>query len=325
MKLPPQQLTALAQEVLEMEAQAILALKSRIDDHFVAACEQLYDCQGRIVVTGMGKSGHIGGKIAATLASTGSPAFFVHPGEASHGDLGMITAQDVVIAISNSGSTVEILSIVPIIRRQNVCLIAMTGNPESQLARTADIHLDISVEKEACPLNLAPTSSTTATLALGDALAVSLLKIRGFTAEDFARSHPGGKLGRRLLLSVRDVMHCGADIPRVAPGTPLRDALMEMTAKSLGCTTITDDDDKLIGIYTDGDLRRTLDQQIDIHNVSIDTEMTSPCRSIAANALAVDALNLMEQYKINALPVTDDDNRVIGALNMLDLLRAGVV
>jgi arabinose-5-phosphate isomerase len=325
MKLPPQQLTALAQEVLEMEAQAILALKSRIDDHFVAACEQLYDCQGRIVVTGMGKSGHIGGKIAATLASTGSPAFFVHPGEASHGDLGMITAQDVVIAISNSGSTVEILSIVPIIRRQNVCLIAMTGNPESQLARTADIHLDISVEKEACPLNLAPTSSTTATLALGDALAVSLLKIRGFTAEDFARSHPGGKLGRRLLLSVRDVMHGGADIPRVAPGTPLRDALMEMTAKSLGCTTITDDDDKLIGIYTDGDLRRTLDQQIDIHNVSIDTEMTSPCRSIAANALAVDALNLMEQYKINALPVTDDDNRVIGALNMLDLLRAGVV
>lgn len=325
MKLPSQQVVKLAREVLETEAQAILALQSRIDDSFIAACEHLYDCKGRIVVTGMGKSGHIGGKIAATLASTGSPAFFVHPGEASHGDLGMITPGDVVLAISNSGSTEEILKIIPIIRRQNVCLISMTGNPASQLAQLADINLDISVEKEACPLNLAPTSSTTVTLALGDALAVSLLKIRGFTAEDFARSHPGGKLGRRLLLSVRDVMHGGKDIPRVAPGTPLRDALMEMTAKSLGCTTITDDDNTLLGIYTDGDLRRTLDQQIDIHNVSIDSEMTSPCRTITAEALAVDALNLMEAHKISALPVVDAHHRVVGALNMLDLLRAGVV
>ncbi len=325
MTLPQQQLLDLARDVLDTEAQAIAALRSRLDDTFIAACDKLYDCRGRIVVTGMGKSGHIGGKIAATLASTGSPAFFVHPGEASHGDLGMITADDVVIAISNSGSTDEILSIVPIIRRLDVPLIAMTGNPASPLAAACDIHLDISVEKEACPLNLAPTSSTTVTLALGDALAVSLLKIRGFTAEDFARSHPGGKLGRRLLLSVRDVMHDGDDVPRVAPGTPLTVALMEMTAKSLGCTTITDSSGQLIGIYTDGDLRRTLDRQIDIHQLNIDSEMTSPCRAISADALAVDALNLMEKHKINALPVIDADNRVIGALNMLDLLRAGVV
>ncbi len=325
MTLPHSQLLDLARDVLDTEAQAILTLKSRLDGAFITACDKLYDCRGRIVVTGMGKSGHIGGKIAATLASTGSPAFFVHPGEASHGDLGMITADDVVIAISNSGATDEILSIVPIIRRLDVPLIAMTGNPASPLAAACDIHLDISVEKEACPLNLAPTSSTTVTLALGDALAVSLLKIRGFTAEDFARSHPGGKLGRRLLLSVRDVMHAGDDVPRVAPGTPLTAALMEMTAKSLGCTTITDSSGQLIGIYTDGDLRRTLDRQIDIHQLNIDSEMTSPCRTITADALAVDALNLMEKHKISALPVIDADNRVIGALNMLDLLRAGVV
>jgi len=325
MTLPRQQLLTLAQEVLDTEAQAILALKGRIDGAFADACERLYDCRGRIVVTGMGKSGHIGGKIAATLASTGSPAFFVHPGEASHGDLGMITADDVVIAISNSGSTSEILEIVPIIRRLEVPLIAMTGSAASPLGQLADIHLDISVEKEACPLNLAPTSSTTVTLALGDALAVSLLKIRGFTAEDFARSHPGGKLGRRLLLSVGDVMHKEADIPSVRPGTPLTEALMEMTAKSLGCTTITDGDGRLIGIYTDGDLRRTLDRQVDLRRLTIDSEMTSPCRSITADALAVDALNMMERHNINALPVVDGEGRVIGALNMLDLLRAGVV
>jgi len=325
MTFPNDQMLTLAREVLETEAQAIQALKARIDGAFIEACERLYDCRGRIVVTGMGKSGHIGGKIAATLASTGSPAFFVHPGEASHGDLGMITADDVVLAISNSGSTEEILNIVPIIRRLEVPLIAMTGDAGSPLAGAADIHLDISVEREACPLNLAPTSSTTVTLALGDALAVTLLKIRGFTAEDFARSHPGGKLGRRLLLTVGDVMHRGDDVPRVRPGTPLTEALMEMTAKSLGCTTITDADHRLIGIYTDGDLRRTLDRQIDLHRLTIDSEMTSPCRSIGADALAVDALNLMERHKISALPVIDDDHRVVGALNMLDLLRAGVV
>lgn len=325
MKLPEKQLIALAQEVLDTEAQAILALQHRIDGAFARACEMLYDCQGRIVVTGMGKSGHIGGKIAATLASTGSPAFFVHPGEASHGDLGMITAEDTVIAISNSGSTDEILNIVPIIRRLDVPLIAMTGHPDSPLAQLSTVHLDISVEKEACPLNLAPTSSTTVTLALGDALAVSLLKIRGFTAEDFARSHPGGKLGRRLLLTVHDVMHKGDDVPRVQPGTALPEALMEMTAKSLGCTTVVDAEDHLIGIYTDGDLRRTLDRGTDIHRLQIDSEMTSPCRSISADALAVEALNRMEQYNISALPVVDDNNRVVGALNMLDLLRAGVV
>ncbi len=325
MTLPTEQMLTLAREVLETEAQAILALKSRIDGAFAAACERLYDCRGRIVVTGMGKSGHIGGKIAATLASTGSPAFFVHPGEASHGDLGMITADDVVLAISNSGSTEEILNIVPIIRRLDVPLIAMTGNADSPLASAADIHLDISVAREACPLNLAPTSSTTVTLALGDALAVTLLKTRGFTAEDFARSHPGGKLGRRLLLTVADVMHRGDDIPQVRPGTPLTEALMEMTAKSLGCTTVTDAEGRLIGIYTDGDLRRTLDRQIDLHRLTIDSEMTAPCRHIGADALAVDALNLMEKHNISALPVVDDDDRVVGALNMLDLLRAGVV
>ncbi|MGV6816274.1 MAG: KpsF/GutQ family sugar-phosphate isomerase [Thiotrichales bacterium] len=325
MKLPAEQVKALAREVIEIESRAVAALGHRINGDFVSACEHLYDCKGRIVVTGMGKSGHIGGKIAATLASTGSPAFFVHPGEASHGDLGMITDQDAVLAISNSGETEELLNIVPIIRRQSVTLISMTGNRESRLARQATVNLDISVEKEACPLNLAPTSSTTVTLALGDALAVSLLKIRGFTAEDFARSHPGGKLGRRLLLNVSDVMHDGEAIPCVLPGTSLKDSLMEMTAKTLGFTAICDANRTLIGVYTDGDLRRSLDKGIDINLASIDTEMTAPCQSISPDALAVDALNLMESQKINALPVTDGSNRLVGAVNMLDLLRAGVV
>lgn len=325
MKLPADQLKTLAREVIDIESRAVASLSERIDADFVSACEHLYDCQGRIVVTGMGKSGHIGGKIAATLASTGSPAFFVHPGEASHGDLGMITDQDAVLAISNSGETEELLNIVPIIRRQSVTLITMTGNPESRLAKLATVNLDISVEKEACPLNLAPTSSTTVTLALGDALAVSLLKIRGFTADDFARSHPGGKLGRRLLLSVNDVMHGGDSIPCVRPGTPLKDGLMEMTAKSLGFTAICSPDQELIGIYTDGDLRRSLDKGIDINKALIDSEMTAPCQSIHPDSLAVDALNMMETGTINALPVTDENNRLVGALNMLDLLRAGVV
>jgi arabinose-5-phosphate isomerase len=323
--LPTEQLKASACAVLELEGQAVLALKERIDKSFFDACKYLLDCKGRIVVTGMGKSGHIGGKIAATLASTGSPAFFVHPGEASHGDLGMITDQDVVLAISNSGETEELLIILPIIRRLGIPLISMTGNPQSRLAEQANANLDISVEKEACPLNLAPTSSTTVTLAMGDALAVSLLDIRGFTKEDFARSHPGGKLGKRLLLTVADVMHTDDTVPKVPLGTLLRDTLDEISRKGLGFTTIIDDNNQLIGLYTDGDLRRSLDQDANIHTTVIDDIMTSPCQSIGKQALAVDALNQMEGKAIFVLPVVDDKNQVIGALNMHDLLRTGVV
>jgi len=325
MRIDPEQLKTLAQEVIDIEGKAVLALHDRVDADFVHACELMLACEGRIVVTGMGKSGHIGGKLAATLASTGSPAFFVHPGEASHGDLGMITDKDVVLAISNSGETDELLTIVPIIKRIQIPLISMTGNPQSRLAQQANVNLDISVEKEACPLNLAPTSSTTVTLALGDALAVSLLKIRGFTADDFARSHPGGKLGKRLLLSVGDIMHTGDAIPLVNKGIMLSKALVEISNKGLGMTTIVDDQNKLVGVYTDGDLRRTLDLQLDIHKTAISSIMTHPCQSISAESLAVDALNLMEDKAINALPVVDDNNNVTGALNMHDLLRAGVV
>lgn len=312
-------------DVLEMEGQAVLKLKDRIDQLFATACQYMLDCTGRVVVTGMGKSGHIGGKIAATLASTGTPSFFVHPGEASHGDLGMITSGDVVLAISNSGETDELLTIVPMIKRLGVPLITMTGNASSRLAVQADVNLDISVEKEACPLNLAPTTSTTVTLALGDALAVSLLKVRGFTAEDFARSHPGGKLGRRLLLSVGDLMHRGDRIPKVSADDVLRDALVEISKKSLGFAAVVDAEDHLLGIYTDGDLRRTLDQNLSIREVRVRSVMTAPGASITANALAVDALNLMEEKSIFALPVVDSGHRVIGALHMHDLLRAGVV
>lgn len=325
MSFDPEQLKTLAQEVIEIEGKAVLALQDRVDADFVRACELMLACDGRIVVTGMGKSGHIGGKLAATLASTGSPAFFVHPGEASHGDLGMITDKDVVLAISNSGETDELLTIVPIIKRIQIPLITMTGSPQSRLAQQATVNLDISVEKEACPLNLAPTSSTTVTLALGDALAVSLLKIRGFTADDFARSHPGGKLGKRLLLSVGDVMHTDDAIPLVNKDILLSQALVEMSKKGLGMTTVVNDQNTLVGVYTDGDLRRTLDQQLDIHKTTISSVMTQPCQSIFADALAVDALNLMEEKSINALPVIDNNNQVIGALNMHDLLRTGVV
>jgi arabinose-5-phosphate isomerase len=325
MSLPAEQLKTSARAVLELEGQAVLALKERIDKNFIKACETLFSCKGRIVVIGMGKSGHIGGKIAATLASTGSPAFFVHPGEASHGDLGMITDQDVVLAISNSGETEELLTILPIIRRLGIPLISMTGNPDSRLAQQANANLDISVEKEACPLNLTPTSSTTVTLAMGDALAVSLLNIRGFTKEDFARSHPGGKLGKRLLLTVDDVMHRDEAIPKIPLGTVLRQALEEISNKGLGFTTIVADGNQLIGIYTDGDLRRSLDQGADIHTTLIDDIMTSPCQSTTSVALAVDALNQMEERAIFVLPVVDDTHQVVGALNMHDLLRAGVV
>ncbi len=321
-----QQIIKMARAVIDTETTAIQALKARIDDQFVRACEYMLNCQGRIVVIGMGKSGHIGGKIAATLASTGSPAFFVHPGEASHGDLGMITAQDVVLTLSNSGGTEEILTIVPLIKRLGVPLIALTGNPASRLATEADVHLDISVEREACPLGLAPTSSTTATLVMGDALAISLLESRGFTADDFALSHPGGRLGKRLLLHVADLMHSGDSLPKVNRQASLADALVEMSQKGLGMTTVVDNDDHLLGIFTDGDLRRLLDHgKIDIHTLKISDAMTRSFTSIDKDRLAAEALQFMDSKRINALPVVDGDKRLIGALNMHDLLRAGVV
>lgn len=311
--------------VIELEAEAVAALAARLDNNFSNACRFILDGKGRVVVTGMGKSGHIGGKIAATLASTGTPAFFVHPGEAQHGDLGMITPGDVVLAISNSGETTEILTILPIIKRMGVKLIAMTGNTKSSLAQAADAHLDARVEKEACPHNLAPTSSTTATLALGDALAVALLKSRNFTPEDFARSHPGGKLGRRLLLYVRDLMHTGVRIPVVPETATLREALLEMTGKGLGMTGVVGADGKLAGLYTDGDLRRTLNKGADVYNAKIADVMTRNPKTCQAGQLAAEIVQFMEQHKINALMVVDDERRIVGALNMHDLLRAGVV
>ncbi len=319
-------LQQLARAVIDTEAAAVAALSSRIDNTFVHACRFMYDCEGRIVVTGMGKSGHIGEKIAATLASTGSPAFFVHPGEASHGDMGMITPQDVVLALSNSGETGEILTILPLIKRMGVPLIALTGKPDSNLARAADAHLDVSVEKEACPLGLAPTASTTATLAMGDALAVALLESRNFTADDFALSHPGGQLGRRLLLHIDDVMHGGDKVPSVASTATLSDALLEMTAKGLGMTAIVDEQNRVAGIFTDGDLRRVLDHgEVNVREIAIDSVMTPNCKTASRGMLAVEVLHLMEQHKINALLVVDDDGKLVGALNMHDLLRAGVV
>jgi len=319
-----EKLRALGLAVVMTERDAIEALVPRINSEFVKACELCLACKGRIVVTGMGKSGHIGSKIAATLASTGSPSFFVHPGEASHGDLGMITRDDVVVAISNSGETDEILTILPIIKRLGVPLISMTGNPESVLSTEAEVNLDISVEKEACPLGLAPTSSTTATLVMGDALAVALLEARGFTADDFARSHPGGRLGRRLLLHVQDVMRTGDDIPSIPPQVPLEKALLEISKKGMGMAAITDEQGQVIGVYTDGDLRRSLDHKVDIHHTQIGEIMTHPCRTASPDMLAVEALKLMDDFKISALPVTDSEGFLIGALNMHDLLRAGV-
>ncbi|PAV25336.1 arabinose-5-phosphate isomerase [Tamilnaduibacter salinus] len=314
-----------AQQAIAIQREAIDALTERIDERFDRACDTIIACRGRVVVTGMGKSGHIGKKIAATLASTGTPAFFVHPGEASHGDLGMITGQDVVLAISNSGNTSEVLTILPLIKRMGAPLISMTGNPASTLAREAVANLDISVPQEACPLGLAPTSSTTATLVMGDALAVSLLEARGFSAEDFALSHPGGSLGRRLLLRVDDIMHTGERIPRVSPDTRLSGALLEISRKGLGMTTIVDDDDHLIGIFTDGDLRRTLDRNVDVHTTPIADVMTRNGRTIGREQLAAEALNIMDDIRINALPVTDQHNVLVGAINMHDLLRAGVL
>ena len=323
-----QKVIALASAVLETEAEAVTTLIGRIDDAFLRACEYMLACKGRVVVSGMGKSGHIGNKVAATLASTGTPAFFMHPGEASHGDLGMITENDVVLAYSNSGETNELLTILPLIRRIGVPMIALTGNPESTLAREADVHIDVSVEKEACPLGLAPTASTTAALAMSDALAVSLLETRGFTAEDFALSHPGGSLGRRLLLHISDVMHQGKDIPLVTPEQPMSAALLEMTRQGLGLAVVVEDLDTMTlrGVFTDGDLRRMLDHgEINIHSMKVSEHMTSPCKSVLPTILAAEALQMMEEFKISALPVVDEQQRVVGAFNMHDLLRAGVV
>lgn len=315
---------ALGLAVLETEAQAITALTRCINQSFVDACEYMLNCQGRIVVLGMGKSGHIGSKIAATLASTGSPAFFVHPGEASHGDLGMITNKDVVLALSNSGETLEILTILPLIKRLAVPLISLTGNPQSTLAKAATVNIDVSVEKEACPLGLAPTASTTAALAMGDALAIALLETRGFSADDFALSHPGGQLGRRLLLLTSDIMHTEQAIPYVFPNATLSEALVEMTRKGLGATAIVDDNLQVLGIFTDGDLRRALDKQIDIHRTLMTELMTQQCKTIPADSLAVDALSLMQSHKINVLLVVNQQ-QLVGIIQMHDLLRAGVV
>ena len=317
---------SLAQAVIETEADAVRHLATRIDGAFFKACEYMLHCTGRIVVTGMGKSGHIGGKIAATLASTGTPAFFVHPGEASHGDLGMITPQDVVLALSNSGETDEILTILPLIKRLGVPLIALTGNPASRLAEETDVHLDICVDKEACPLGLAPTSSTTVTLVMGDALAVSLLESRGFTADDFALSHPGGRLGKRLLLHVQDIMHTGEDIPHIDASANLSEALVEMTRKGLGMTVIVAANNQVEGVFTDGDLRRVLDHgEVNVHELRIVDCMTRNCKTIRPDQLAAEALQLMDSKRINALPVVDGHQQLIGAINMHDLLRAGVV
>lgn len=313
-----------AKRALTMEAAALADLVASIDASFSAACRLILDVRGRVVVTGMGKSGHVGRKIAATLASTGTPAFFVHPGEASHGDLGMIASDDVVLALSNSGETTEVLAILPVIKRRGIALIAMTGNATSNLAKQADVHLYAGAAEEACPLNLAPTSSTTCALALGDALAIALLEAHGFTKEDFALSHPGGSLGKRLLLRVDDLMHQGSELPCVKASASIAEALLEMTAKGLGMTAVVDDNDSLIGIFTDGDLRRMLMQDINVREQKVTYVMTANPVTIAAGQLAAAALQLMESRKINGLFIVAD-GRPQGALNMHDLLRAGVV
>jgi arabinose-5-phosphate isomerase len=318
-------LKELARAVINTEAAAVSGLLSRIDEAFVAACQLILDCRGRIVVLGMGKSGHIAGKIAATLASTGTPAFFVHAAEASHGDLGMITADDVVLVLSHSGETDEVRQILPLLKRLGVGIIAMTGKPASTLASHADVHIDVAVHAEACPLGLAPTSSTTAALVMGDALAVSLLESRGFTAEDFARSHPAGQLGKRLLLHIRDIMHSGDEIPRVPAKASLSEAIVEMTRKRLGMVAITDSAMQVEGVFTDGDLRRALEHEIDPHKTTVGEVMTRNGKTISADALAVEAVKLLQQYKVQGLLVVDDDLRLLGVLNFNDLLQAGVI
>lgn len=314
-----------ANRVLDIEIAALQGLREFINDNFVHACQRLLACQGKVVVMGMGKSGHIARKIAATLASTGTPAFFVHPGEASHGDLGMVSPQDVVIAISNSGESNEIIALLPVLKRWGNPLICMTSNPNSTMANESDIHLCIRVPEEACPLGLAPTSSTTATLVMGDALAVALLEARGFTSDDFAMSHPGGALGRKLLLRTADLMHTGELLPQVARQASVRDALLEVSNKGLGMTTILNEDGTLAGLFTDGDLRRILDQRIDIHQTAIECVMKTQCITVGPEMLAAEAVQLMQSKKINGLVVVDKERRPVGAFNMHDVLKAGVV
>ena len=318
-------LLASAGRTFEIEAAALATLRARLDGAFAAACRICLGCQGRVVVTGMGKSGHVARKIAATLASTGTPAFFLHPGEASHGDIGMITRADVLLALSNSGETAEVVALLPYLKRLAVPLIALTGDASSSLARAADVHLDVAVPQEACPHNLAPTASTTAALVMGDALAVALLEARGFSADDFARSHPGGDLGRRLLLRVEDLMRRGESLPRVRRETLLTEGLIEMTRKGLGLTAVVDTDERVLGVFTDGDLRRALDRRIDVHTAVMADVMTAGGHTIAAPELAAAAAQLMELHRVTALLVTDEERRLIGALNIHDLMRAGVV
>jgi arabinose-5-phosphate isomerase len=324
--LPAAAVAAAGRRVIEIEAAAIAALATRIDGAFTRACQLMLACEGRIVVSGIGKSGHIARKIAATLASTGTPAFFVHPAEASHGDLGMITHKDVVLALSNSGETDELLMILPVVKRKGVPLIAMTGNERSSLARLGDVHLDVAVSEEACPLGLAPTASTTAALVMGDALAIALLEARGFTSDDFAASHPAGQLGRRLLVRISDVMHAGKEIPRVIPQASVTEALMEMSRKNLGMTAIADAEDHLVGVFTDGDLRRTLDDaRVDLRTTPVSALMTANPRTISADKLAIEAAQMMEAHKINGLLVVNEAGLLVGALNFHDLLRARVI
>jgi arabinose-5-phosphate isomerase len=314
-----------ARRALSIEARAVEGLLARIDARFSDACRLCLGCKGRVVVTGMGKSGHVARKIAATLASTGTPAFFLHPAEAGHGDLGMIIRTDVVLALSNSGETPELVMLLPHLKRLGVPLIVMAGKPDSTLGRAATVTLDVSVAEEACPLNLAPTASTTATLAMGDALAVTLLEARGFTKQDFARSHPGGSLGRQLLLHVEDLMRTGTAIPKTTPEEKLRDGLLEMSRKGLGMTVIVGPGDQVLGVFTDGDLRRTFDKQLDVHSTPMSAVMTPNCKTIGPRELAAEAVHLMEVYRITALPVADEHGRLVGALNVHDLFRAGVV
>ena len=324
-QLSNEELLNLARETLEIESRAVQRMSSRLSDDFALACRLCLATPGRVVVTGMGKSGHIASKIAATLASTGTPAFFMHPAEASHGDLGMITDQDLLLAISYSGETDEIVTILPLVKRMGAKLVTMTGNSDSTLAKAADVHLDVGVTEEACPLNLAPTASTTATLAMGDALAVALLKSRGFTAEDFARSHPSGSLGKRLLLRVSDVMRSDGEVPAVLSDVNLRDGLMEMTQKGLGMTAIVDSDHRILGIFTDGDLRRALDDGADVHKTKMSDVMHTDCRTTTADILAAEAVHILEENKITSLLVADNEQRLVGALNIHDLFRAGIM
>ena len=314
-----------AKRTIKMESEAVALLEQRIGNEFIEACKLIINCSGRVVVTGMGKSGHIGRKIAATFASTGTPAFFVHPGEASHGDIGMITKKDVVLALSNSGTTTELVTLLPQIKRLGVPLICMTGDQTSTLASAAEVHLDVKVNSEACPLGLAPTTSTTATLVMGDALAIALLEARGFTAEDFAFSHPGGALGQKLLLKVKDIMHSGEDLPKVNINQPLKEALLEMSKKGFGMTTVVKDTGKLFGVFTDGDLRRAIDNDKNVKSILLSEVTKSGCKSIHQDALAAEALKIIEDLRVTTLVIENSNHEPVGILHLHDILKAGVV